>query len=147
MHRAFSAFLFNDSGELLLQQRSELKPLWPMYWSNSCCSHPREGESVETAVHRRIREELGLDCAPRFLYKFSYHAPFGEIGSERELCWVYAGRHCGVAISHPDEIAATRYVTPTELSAEMAAEPDRFTPWFKMEWQRIERDYLSEILA
>lgn len=147
LHRAFSAFLFNDAGELLLQQRSDLKPLWPLYWSNSCCSHPREGETVETAVHRRIREELGLESEPQFLYKFTYHARFGDIGSERELCWVYAGRHGGKAVIHPDEIATIRYVTPAELSTEIEAEPDCFTPWFKMEWQRIQRDYLGDILA
>ena len=147
LHRAFSAFLFNDAGELLLQQRSALKPLWPMYWSNSCCSHPREGETLEIAVHRRIREELGLDSEPQFLYKFSYHARFGEVGSERELCSVYAGHHDGTAVIHPDEIAAIRYVTPAELTTEIDAAPDSFTPWFKMEWQRIQRDYLGDILA
>lgn len=147
MHRAFSAFLFNDAGELLLQQRSALKPLWPLYWSNSCCSHPREGESVEAAVQRRIREELGLESRPRFLYKFTYHARFGELGSEREFCWVYAGRHKGEVVVHPEEIAAIRYVSPAELTAEIAAAPDQFTPWFKMEWQRIASDHLGELLG
>jgi isopentenyl-diphosphate delta-isomerase len=147
LHRAFSAFLFNAAGELLLQQRSALKPLWPGYWSNSCCSHPRQGETVAAAVRRRTREELGLVCEPRFLYKFTYHAPFGDAGSEREFCWVFAGRHHGEVVVHPEEIAAVRYLAPDALTAEMAAAPEQFTPWFKLEWQQIRRDHLADILA
>lgn len=147
LHRAFSAFLFNEAGELLLQQRSEYKPLWPLYWSNTCCSHPREGESVETAVRRRIKEELGLNCEPRFLYKFSYHARYEDVGSEREFCWVFAGQHTGKAVVHPEEIASIRYVSPDALTAEIESSPERFTPWFKMEWARIRRDHLDELLA
>ena len=147
LHRAFSAFLFNDAGELLLQQRSELKPLWPLYWSNSCCSHPREGESVNEAVQRRIREELGLSSELKFLYKFSYHARYGNLGSEREMCWVLAGHYTGDLVVHPEEIAAVRHISPADLTTEIATEPDRFTPWFKMEWERICRNHLDEILA
>ena len=147
LHRAFSAFLFNDAGELLLQQRSELKPLWPLYWSNSCCSHPREGESVNEAVQRRIREELGLSSELKFLYKFSYHARYGNLGSEREMCWVLAGHYTGDLVVHPEEIAAVRHISPADLTTEIATEPDRFTSWFKMEWERICRNHLDEILA
>ena len=60
LHRAFSIFIFNDKNQLLLQKRSAKKLLWPLYWSNSCCSHPRKGENYETATHRRLKEELGL---------------------------------------------------------------------------------------
>src|SRR5262249_23196035 len=63
LHRAFSLLIFNASGELLIQQRARSKRLWPMYWSNSCCSHPRSGETMEGATQRRLREELGLTCA------------------------------------------------------------------------------------
>lgn len=147
LHRAFSAFLFNGKGELLLQQRSELKPLWPLYWSNTCCSHPREGETIEAAVQRRIREELGLQCDTQFLYKFSYHARYEDVGSEREYCSVYAGYHQDVPSIHPEEIAAIRHVSPDALTAEMEQNPDTFTPWFKMEWARIRKDHLDGILA
>lgn len=147
LHRAFSVFLFNDAGEVLLQQRSAEKPLWPLYWSNSCCSHPRQGETVEAAVSRRVREELALQCKPAFLYKFQYHAAFGADGSERELCWVFAGRCNGEVEAHPEEIAAWRWVSPAQLSREMAAEPERFTPWLKMEWAVITRDHLGGILS
>lgn len=132
---------------MLLQQRSAEKPLWPGYWSNSCCSHPRQNESMDAAVHRRVREELGLDCEPVFLYKFRYQAHFGDQGSEHELCSVFAGRVQGDVLVHPEEITAIRYLSPESLTAEMESEPARFTPWFRMEWERIRRDYLEQILA
>ncbi len=91
LHRAFSVFLFNRRGELLLQQRSAAKPLWPLYWSNTCCSHPRQGETVEAAARRRLAEELALSAELRFLYKFEYRAEYQQIGTEHELCWVFAG--------------------------------------------------------
>jgi isopentenyl-diphosphate delta-isomerase len=147
LHRAFSVFLFNDAGEILLQQRSGHKPLWPLYWSNSCCSHPRQGETVEFASRRRVREELGLDTALEFLYKFEYHAPFGDVGSERELCHVFAGHTSGAAAVDPDEIAAVRYISPEGLTQEIEADQSRFTPWMKMEWARLRAEFLNVILT
>lgn len=147
LHRAFSVFLFNADGQLLLQQRSAQKPLWPLYWSNSCCSHPRESESVEDAGRRRVREELHLECKPWFLYKFQYQAAFGELGSEHELCHVFAGLVDGDIKAHPDEIADWCFIDPDDLTREIAADPDRFTPWLKLEWERIGADYLDAILA
>jgi isopentenyl-diphosphate delta-isomerase len=147
LHRAFSVFLFNHDGELLLQQRSEQKPLWPLYWSNSCCSHPREAESVEAAAYRRVYEELNLECELQFLYKFKYQAQYGDLGAEHEFCWVYAGFLQGKIIAHPDEIADWRYVTPDELTAAIEVDGDRYSPWLKMEWATIRRDHLDNILA
>ena len=80
LHRAFSVFLFNPEGKILLQQRSQNKMLWGGYWANSCCSHPRHGENTDDAAIRRIQEELGVNCELQYLYKFVYHAEFGEIG-------------------------------------------------------------------
>src|SRR5579863_2464449 len=82
LHRAFSLLIFNERGELLLQQRSAAKRLWPLFWSNSCCSHPRGEETMEAATQRRMREELGITCALRFLYKFQYQAQFDATGAE-----------------------------------------------------------------
>src|ERR1700756_3649228 len=106
LHRAFSLLIFNGSGELLLQQRASSKRLWPLYWSNSCCSHPRRAESMETAIHRRLNEELGLRCPLQFLFKFQYQAQFEAVGSEQELCSVFIGRSREPVRIDPNEILA-----------------------------------------
>jgi isopentenyl-diphosphate delta-isomerase len=148
LHRAFSLLIFNDDGELLLQQRSPSKRLWPLFWSNSCCSHPRRAESMETAIHRRLYEELGLRCPLQFLFKFQYQAQFETAGSEQELCSVFIGRSREPVRSDPSEIQALRWIAPEVLEAELAGkEADKFTPWFKLEWARIWRDHRAAVLA
>lgn len=139
LHRAFSVFVFDSAGRLLLQQRSAQKRLWPLYWSNSCCSHPRRGETMADASLRRLRQELNLDCELEFIYKFIYQAPYEDVGAEHELCWVYKGRTDAAAAVNANEIADIRYVTPEQLDAEIAATPERFTPWLKLEWERVRR--------
>jgi isopentenyl-diphosphate delta-isomerase len=148
LHRAFSLLIFNGAGELLLQQRSPTKRLWPLFWSNSCCSHPRRAESMETAIHRRLYEELGLRCPLEFLFKFQYQARYESAGSEQELCSVFIGRSRDPVRSDPSEIQALRWIPPETLQAEMAGnEADKFTPWFKLEWARIWRDHRAAVLA
>ena len=134
LHRAFSLFLFNEAGELLLQQRSESKRLWPGYWSNTCCSHPRKGESMTVATRRRLLDELNIETSLEFVYKFSYQAEFGEAGSENELCHVYLGRANDTVVPNEHEISAIRFVAADSLLREIDASPEQFTPWFKMEW-------------
>jgi len=148
LHRAFSLLVFNRSGALLLQQRASSKRLWPLYWSNSCCSHPRRAESMEAAVHRRLGEELGLSCALRFLFKFRYQAQFDATGAEHELCSVFIGRSNGPVRSNPREIAAWRWVAPAALHAELSGpEAATFTPWFRLEWERIWREHRQAVLG
>ncbi|MDE2149896.1 MAG: isopentenyl-diphosphate Delta-isomerase [Gammaproteobacteria bacterium] len=137
LHRAFSAFVFDRRGRLLLQRRAAGKRLWPGFWSNTCCSHPRRGETVEAAAHRRLVEELGFDCPLEFLFKFEYQAQFDADGAERELCWVFAGVSDDAAQVNPTEIEAVRYASPAALDAEIARAPRNFTPWFLIEWARI----------
>src|ERR1700733_13873706 len=145
LHRAFSLLIFNERGELLIQQRSPAKRLWPMYWSNSCCSHPRGDESLETATQRRLHEELGIRCPLQFLFKFQYQAQFDETGAENELCSVYIGR-CSTPVSvNPEEISAWRWVSPAALQREMADGSGNFTPWFTLEWNRIWRDHRAQM--
>lgn len=147
LHRAFSIFIFNPAGELLLQKRSDQKRLWPMFWSNSCCSHPREGETYEFSTARRLREELALEAELTYLYRFSYQARFSEAGSEHELCSVYVGHVTDVQTVdvNPNEIAEWRWVAPEEIDRMLAEEPDQLTPWFKMEWARIRNDHPESI--
>ena len=147
LHRAFSVFLFDPAGRLLLQQRSANKMLWGGYWANSCCSHPRLGEATADAARRRTQEELGVTADLSFLYKFEYHAQFGDIGAEHELCYVYAGHFDGNVSVDPAEVSATRLVTPDELTADIDANPDIYSPWLKLEWARIREDFLQEVLA
>jgi isopentenyl-diphosphate delta-isomerase len=146
LHRAFSLLIFNASGELLLQQRSASKRLWPLYWSNSCCSHPRRAETMEAAIQRRLYEELGLRCPLHFLFKFQYQAQFDETGAENELCSVFIGRSSGPVRINSDEILAWRWVSPEALTGEMAAGAGNFTPWFIIEWHRIWRDHRAQIV-
>lgn len=146
LHRAFSVFLFDADGKVVIQERAAGKMLWPGYWSNSCCSHPRPGEATEAAAQRRVREELQVECRLGFLYKFHYQAAFGTVGSEHELCHVYAGLASGTISTDPLEIAAIRWISPTDLSREIAADPERFSPWMKLEWQQITAHHLDRIL-
>ena len=137
LHRAFSIFLFNPGGQLLIHQRSAEKPLWPLFWTNSCCSHPRWGETLAQATERRLGEELGLASELTFLYRFQYHARYLDLGSERELCSVFAGRVTTVPAVNPAEVADWRYLAPEEMDRELALHPDRYTPWCQMEWRQL----------
>jgi len=147
LHRAFSLFIFNSANELLLQRRSTEKPLWPGYWSNTCCSHPRAGETMGDAVSRRLAQELGIECPLNFLYKFKYHAQYGAVGSEHEYCWVYYGRYDGQIDVNEREIAEWRHIAISTLESEIATSPKQFTPWLKMELAQISSRYLDQILT
>lgn len=141
LHRAFSLFVFNPQGELLLQQRSQGKRLWPGYWANTCCSHPRLGESMEQATARRLEEEMGMRCDMRYVFKFEYQAGYENLGAEHELCWVYVGRSDQPVHANASEVEAWRFVSVGALDAEIATHPERFTPWLKMEWQRLRGEF------
>ena len=147
LHRAFSAFLFNADGELLLQQRAASKRLWPGFWSNSCCSHPRRGESMATATERRLHEELNLAADLRFVYKFRYQAAFDDLGSEHELCHVFLGRIGADVVPNAEEIEAIRFASADALNAELSEQPERFTPWFKLEWDALNGEHADLLNA
>jgi isopentenyl-diphosphate delta-isomerase len=147
LHRAFSILIFNAQGELLLQQRSPRKRLWPLYWSNSCCSHPRRGETMKAAIDRRLLEELGLGCPLHFLFKFQYQAQFDLSGAENELCSVFIGKSSAPLRINHAEIQAWRWISPDALCAEMTRPVTKFTPWFVIEWERIWREHRSAVLS
>jgi isopentenyl-diphosphate delta-isomerase len=147
LHRAFSLLIFNGNGDLLIQQRAPGKRLWPLYWSNSCCSHPRGGETMEQATQRRLHEELGISCPLQFLFKFQYQAQFDATGSEHELCSVFIGACTDPLKVNRNEILAWRWVHPETLQATLASqEAGQFTPWFTLEWARIWRDHRDLVL-
>lgn len=146
LHRAFSVFLFDAQGHLLLQQRSADKPLWPLIWSNSCCSHPRRGEEMDEAAARRIDEELGVTCDLQFVYRFQYHAQYSKRGSENELCSVYLGRVTSDITPNTNEIADHAWLDIAAFEASLAAEPERYSPWVKLEWRDLRGEH-ADVLA
>jgi len=146
LHRAFSVFIFNSRNEVLLQQRSQNKPLWPGFWSNTCCSHPRENETYVEAAHRRLKEEMGMQVDVEFLYKFQYRAKYKNIGTENEVCAVLFGHTQGEPLANPDEVNNTKWVKWNELLKDVTNGADQiYTPWFLMEIQHLNEKYINNI--
>lgn len=147
LHRAFSIFLFRDPEHVLLHRRSVEKPLWPGYWTNSCCSHPRQGECNRVATSRRLEQELGVLSDLRYLYRFQYQAAFGDLGSEHELCSVYIGR---LAVDQElrvnrSEIAEWDWFHVDTVDKWLVSSPETLTPWFKLEWRQLRDRYAGNI--
>lgn len=145
MHRAFSIFVINSKGQILLQQRSEQKKLWPDFWSNSCCSHPRKGESTLEAAHRRLEQELGIQADLKSLYKFEYRAKYLDIGAEHELCSVLVGHSDDTLSVNKNEINDCCWLSPSEIDELLAKQESLITPWFRMEWDTLTAQYSDEI--
>ena len=148
LHRAFSVFLFDAQNRLLLHRRSDLKPLWPGFWTNSCCSHPRRGERLESAVTRRLREELGVAAtALQEIYSFEYRARYADVGSEYEMCHVFLARLGGGEQPrvHPAEISSCCWLRPDEVDAWMTARRAELTPWFQLEWQALRAGHRAQL--
>lgn len=139
LHRAFSVFIFNSKGELLIQKRAEGKMLWPGFWSNSCCSHPRRGEEIENAASRRIVEELGIACGLRYVYKFRYMAQFEDEGSEREICSVFVGKCDDDVVVDSEEISDFCWIGVNELFRDVFSNPEKYTSWFLKELEELKK--------
>lgn len=145
LHRAFSLFIFNATGELLVQRRAAGKRLWPGYWSNSCCSHPRRDETMAVATQRRCTQELGFATELDYLYTFEYAASYLDEGTERELCSVFVGSFDGEPNVNATEIDEWRWISTDELAAALEDTPEAYTPWFKMEWARLRQDFVNAL--
>ncbi len=139
LHRAFSVFLTDAAGRMLLQQRASKKYHFPLLWTNSCCGHPRPGEGVEQAARRRVREELGVDVELERVFAFIYVAEDAASGlTEREYDHVLLGRLEVDPAPAPEEIEAVAWWTPEDLRADVEAKPDRYTPWFRQALTQLE---------
>ncbi|MBR6021865.1 MAG: isopentenyl-diphosphate Delta-isomerase [Kiritimatiellae bacterium] len=137
-HRAFSVMLKNGRGEWLLQRRAEGKYHFPGLWTNACCSHPRPGEGTEAAAHRRLKEELGVDCPLEEAFAFEYRATSAATGlKEHEVDHVFVGRWEGAVEPDAGEVGAVRWASGEAIDAELGAAPERFTPWFALLWKRM----------
>lgn len=145
LHLAFSIFLFDGPDWVLLQRRSEHKPLWPGFWANSCCSHPRRGETTDSAVTRRLSEELGVRTPLEHVYDFRYRARYGDLGTEHELCAVYAGQYSrdGDLAVNRTEIQDYGWFSRREVDRRIGRHSDAFAPWFLLEWDELSRRQFS----
>ena len=132
LHRAFSVFLFNEKGEMLLQKRSANKYHSPNQWTNAVCSHPRINETYLEGAQRRLQEELGIEAELSPKFHFIYKADVGQNLWEHELDHVFTGDFNGAVKMNPDEVSEVRYVTMQYLENEMETHPENFTEWFKI---------------
>ncbi len=131
LHRAFTALIYDEGGKLALTRRSSEKMLWPEDWDGTIASHPRESETYGSSAERRMPEEIGISCKMDYLFKFEYHVPYKDIGSENEICGTLMG------IVKPssefglieDEISDSKWVTADELKEEIQKNPQIFCPW------------------
>jgi len=137
LHRAFSIFLFDAAGRLLIQQRAADKYHSGSLWTNTCCSHPRPGEETSTAAARRLREEMGLLPPLEHRFTFTYRAEVGHGLIEHELDHVFFGRTEGTPSPDPTEVQDWRFVAIDALNAEIADHPDRFTTWLRICWPLV----------
>lgn len=132
LHRAFSVFLFNKKGEMLLQKRANTKYHSPNLWTNAVCSHPRNGESYKNGALRRLNEELGISTEIEEKFHFIYKADVGQNLWEHELDYVFVGIYEGIFNLNPNEVSETRYISLVDLQKEILSNPDNFTEWFKI---------------
>lgn len=132
LHRAFSVFLFNDKGEMLLQQRAFSKYHSGGLWTNACCSHPRKGETTIDAAHRRLQEELGIDCEITERFSFIYNSKLDKGLTEHELDHVFTGKYNGDFALNSVEVHTIKYITVDQLLIEIKNHPENYTEWFKI---------------
>jgi isopentenyl-diphosphate delta-isomerase len=132
LHRAFSVFIFNSKGEMLLQQRAYGKYHSEGLWSNTCCSHPLPNEATESAAVRRLQEEMGIQTPLQFLYSFLYKAELDNGLTEHELDHVFWGTSDHEPIINTSEVANYKYINVEELTTDMRRNPARYTEWFKI---------------
>jgi len=132
LHRAFSVFTFNSKGELLLQKRASSKYHSGGLWTNTCCSHPREGESPIDAAHRRLMEEMGFDCSLNKAFDFIYKRALDNDLTEHELDHVFIGNFDGVPEMNPEEVEDYKYIGIEELIVDIEKSPQNYTEWFKI---------------
>ena len=130
LHRAFSILIFNSDGEMLLQQRALSKYHSPGLWTNACCSHPRNGETILEAANRRLSEEMGMQTELSVLTHFIYKADFDNGLTEHELDYVVKGITNENPTINPDEVNAFRWISTADLIKWVETKPTDFTVWF-----------------
>ena len=132
LHRAFSVFVFNQKNELMIQQRAFGKYHSPGLWTNTCCSHQREGESNVEAGKRRLQEEMGFSTELKDTVSFIYKAPFDNGLTEHEFDHILVGYYEGEPNLNPEEVNAWRWMSLEDLKLDMEKQPQLYTEWFKI---------------
>lgn len=132
LHRAFSVFILNDKNQLMLQQRAHHKYHSPMLWTNTCCSHQREGETNLQAGNRRLMEEMGFQAELKELFHFIYKAPFDNGLTEHELDHVMIGNYNDNPFINPEEVASWKWMEIDAVKEDILINPDIYTVWFKI---------------
>ena len=142
LHRAFSIFVFNSRGEMMIHQRAGGKYHSAGLWTNTCCSHPRPGEKLEEAAHRRLKEEMGFDTELKEVFSFTYKVKLGEL-FEHEHDHVFVGTFDGEPKPNPEEVGDWKWADPEEVRKDLEENPDRYTYWFREALPRVIR-YMAE---
>lgn len=132
LHRAFSVFILNDKNEVMLQQRAHHKYHSPLLWTNTCCSHQRDGETNVQAGSRRLYEEMGFQTELKELFSFIYKAPFDNGLTEHELDHVMIGYYNEAPIINPEEVEDWKWMKIEDIQSDMISNPDNYTVWFKI---------------
>jgi len=132
LHRAFSIFLFNGKGEMLLQRRALSKYHSPGLWTNTCCSHPMQGESVEVAANRRLSEEMGMSCTMNKAFDFIYKAELENDLIEHEFDHVFFGTTNEPPVINPEEVSEWKWIPVYDVYIDVQLNPARYTEWFKI---------------
>lgn len=138
LHRAFSIFIFNSKGEMLLQQRAFSKYHSGGLWTNACCSHPFPGETVQNAANRRLLEEMGFETPVKKIFDFVYEASFDNGLTEHEFDHVFAGEYEGVINFNPDEVNDFCYKNIADIKNSLQSHPQKYTAWFRIAFPKIE---------
>jgi isopentenyl-diphosphate Delta-isomerase len=150
LHRAFSIIIYNEAGELLMQQRALNKYHSAGLWSNTCCSHPFPSENILDAAYRRLWEEMGLYTELKYLFKFQYCASFDNGLVEHEIDSVFIGYSDEISDTNPNEVHGFRYMSLQSIKEDLARSPYNYTVWFKMIFDRLLKEFdtheLDEIL-
>ncbi len=144
LHRAFSVFIFNEKGEMLLQQRALNKYHSGGLWTNTCCSHPRPNESTLAAAHRRLKEEMGFETELEKIFDFVYQAPFENGLTEYEFDHVFIGYYNGSIQPNPTEVANYKFSSFETIEQLMEQETNYFTRWFLIALPKIKQWWLQQ---
>ncbi len=143
LHRAFSVFIFNDEGKMLLQQRAVSKYHSGGLWTNACCSHPYVGQQIHEAAQKRLQEEMGFSTALQKAFTFTYKANFENGLTEHEYDHVFIGEYNGVISPSADEVEDYCYKTIAEIEEEIINYSTKYTEWFKIAFPLL-KTYLAE---